>query len=220
LQQEALAVFLRGQSSRELRAPADYFPSTTAQVRLLRVDGTSLKQTGFRTMFVSNAGSHNPFMFFAFERVPPSELAGAVVSVNGKLFSYEIPFLAQSTTAARTSQSTSWPVVDRLSDEIFQLVVSDQNGMLAVQMSGLGTPYPDMKLLKDLKVQAWILAASGRVVPLKPVPPTSGIVEVSQGGGTYAVLTIPFERVPVVELTGIAVSVDGKLHVREIRAQP
>jgi hypothetical protein len=64
----------------------------TTQVWLLRKDGTAVGMNLIQPMNAMWSGDI-PFpygMVFTFEAVPPQELAGVVVSVNGKLYVREI----------------------------------------------------------------------------------------------------------------------------------
>jgi hypothetical protein len=61
------------------------------QVWLLRADGTSLPQSQKPDIIgISNAGSSDCRLIFTFQKKSMNEVAGIVVSVDGKLYCYEI----------------------------------------------------------------------------------------------------------------------------------
>lgn len=66
-----------------------YLSGMTIQVWLLSTDGRAPAQKA-KPINVQFAGSLSDSMIFSFDRVPPRELAGVVVSVNGKLYVREI----------------------------------------------------------------------------------------------------------------------------------
>jgi|SRR5579864_689549 len=73
------------------KADAKRLPSLTIQTWLLRVDGTAVAAMPKSFHDRPMTGDIDPdVVFFDFVPVPPQELAGVVVSVNGKLYVREI----------------------------------------------------------------------------------------------------------------------------------
>jgi hypothetical protein len=86
-----IEVLLQGQSIHPGEVDPKPLTGMTLQVWLLRTDGTTLAQVrkpinvrGFAP------GLSTAEILFAFPSVPPQELAGVVMSVNGKLYVREI----------------------------------------------------------------------------------------------------------------------------------
>jgi hypothetical protein len=61
------------------------------QVWLLRADGTAISQSQEPAVIsISNAGWSNDYLIFGFQKKSTNEVAGIVVSVNGKLYCREL----------------------------------------------------------------------------------------------------------------------------------
>jgi hypothetical protein len=62
------------------------------QVWLLKTDGTSILQLGSPSeISIGSIGDYSTdYMFYQFQKVPVNELAGVVISMNGKLYCHEI----------------------------------------------------------------------------------------------------------------------------------
>jgi hypothetical protein len=88
-----IEVEMRGRSWRdgEKEPRPLWLSGTTIQVWLLRSDGKVVAQREKPvSVVVGNAGSSQGIMQAHFDPVPPQELAGVVVSVDGKLYVREI----------------------------------------------------------------------------------------------------------------------------------
>jgi hypothetical protein len=86
-----IEVLLQGQSIRPGEVDPKPLTGMTLQVWLLRTDGTTLAQAR-KPIHVRGfaPGLSTAEMLFAFPPIPLQELAGVVVSVNGKLYVREI----------------------------------------------------------------------------------------------------------------------------------
>lgn len=63
------------------------------QVWLLKTDGTAIPQLDKPSVIsFGNFGGHSStdYMFYMFQKVPVNEVAGVVISLNGKLYCHEI----------------------------------------------------------------------------------------------------------------------------------
>ena len=61
------------------------------QVWLLRADGTAISQSQQPAVIgISNAGWSNDYLIFSFQKKSTNEVAGIVVSVDGKLYCREL----------------------------------------------------------------------------------------------------------------------------------
>jgi hypothetical protein len=127
-----------------------------------------------------------------------------------------------SVHARQPQQPNPWRsllVVDRLSDDITALDVSEigMDGIpryLSVDLQGhVGT----VGTLAGLPIQVWLLRADGTTVTQQQTP--------SRSGGFQSIpptddRRFTFAPVPANELSGVVVSENGKLYVREIKANP
>ena len=74
------------------KAGRDIVDTNVAQVWLLKTDGTSVPRSGQPSWIsLSTVGSFSEdYEFYVFQKVPINEMAGVVVSYNGKLYCHEI----------------------------------------------------------------------------------------------------------------------------------
>ena len=88
---EILEVQFDGQCTRVGETNTKPLSGMTLQAWLLRADGTALAQRSNPSRASAGGSGCKPdLMIFSFEHVPPKDLAGVVVSVDGKLFVREI----------------------------------------------------------------------------------------------------------------------------------
>jgi hypothetical protein len=78
--------------SRKIGEPMSNSSNLDLQVWLLKTNGTSIRQLNKPSEgSIGSIGDYSTdYMFYEFQKVPANELAGIVVSMNGKLYCHEI----------------------------------------------------------------------------------------------------------------------------------
>jgi hypothetical protein len=106
-----------------------------------------------------------------------------------------------------------------LSDEIRDLSVNETSQYIEVEMRGRswrdGEKEPRPLWLSGMTIQVWLLGSDGKVVAQREKPVS---VVVGNAGSSQGIMQVRFDPVPPQGLAGVVISVNGKLYVREIKA--
>src|SRR5580693_1570431 len=114
------------------------------------------------------------------------------------------------------------PLSDEISIDVIELSqgVGSQPPMLVVHLWGQpirsGETNPHPRLLSEMATQVWLLRADGTSVAQRPKMPCVG----DRAGVVTDTACFSFDDAPRQDVAGVVVSVDGKLYVREIKANP
>jgi hypothetical protein len=112
------------------------------------------------------------------------------------------------------------PLSDEISIDVIELSrgVGSQPPMLVVHVWGQpvrsGGTNPHPRLLSEMAIQVWLLRADGTSMAQRPKMPTIG----DRAGVVIDTTSFFFDDAPRQDVTGVVVSVNGKLFVREIKA--
>jgi len=115
------------------------------------------------------------------------------------------------------------PLSDEINVDVIELFegVGTQPPMLVVQLgrlstrSGESSPHPQP--LSGMAIQVWLLRADGTSVAQRQ---RWSIVAPAMAGVMTDTTSVFFDDVPRQDVAGGVVSIDGKLYVREIKANP
>jgi hypothetical protein len=221
---ESLTVQLYGKSVRDGEKNLKPFSRMKILVWLLRSDGTTVTQHEKPVVVgIGNAGDHTEIMTFTYTPASAAELAGVVVRVDGKLFG---ALISGGGVADNNQVVICCPQMDgpgyqllrtRLSDDVPTLSVSDFSGGVTVQLEGqlTRTAEKSPKPLAGMRIQAWLLSTDGTALMLMQEPFHTAI---PFREFETDVMGFFFEDAPPKKLAGVAVTVNGKLFVREIKA--